>query len=110
MLMAVPKKWFSWDFHIRDDHDKPVGEVRLSAWRERGAIIAGGFENRVRRESALGAFIRSSQLWAYLGAERPRKLYRKFIPSLSNRNNFRLCCSLRSRRESREKDIGCREL
>ena len=36
MLTTVPKKRFTWDFEVQDDNQMPVGEVKLSAWRERG--------------------------------------------------------------------------
>ena len=78
MLTVVPKRWFSWDFDVEDDNRMPVGEVRLSAWRERGAVSAEGFENTVSRESALGAFVleRSGQVLAR--AEKPSAFRRTF--------------------------------
>jgi hypothetical protein len=54
MLKVMPKRWRSWDFAVIDERGQEVGEVRLSAWRERGSVVAGGLEYKVSRERALG--------------------------------------------------------
>ncbi|MCX6094816.1 MAG: hypothetical protein NTY63_08375 [Candidatus Bipolaricaulota bacterium] len=54
MLKVMPKRWCSWDFAVVDDRGQEVGEVKLSAWRERGSVVAGGLEYKVSRERALG--------------------------------------------------------
>jgi len=50
----TPKHLFVWDFVVRDDRGQEIGEVRLSAWRERGSVVAGGLEYRISRERAVG--------------------------------------------------------
>lgn len=54
MWTVTPKRWFVWDFVARDDREQEVGQVRLSGWRERGSVVAGGLEYKVSRERAVG--------------------------------------------------------
>jgi hypothetical protein len=75
---AIPIGWLAWDFDVRDDADQPQGEVRLSSWWERGAVIAGGAEYRVFRESLLGAFVLEKEGLALARAEKPSALFRSF--------------------------------
>jgi len=78
MLTTVPKKRFTWDFEVQDDNQMPVGEVKLSAWRERGAISAQRFENKVFRESARGAFVLERNGFVQARAEKPSAFRRMF--------------------------------
>ena len=57
MLSAQPKKWYSWDFTLRDADGQPVADLDLSSWRERGKVALGGAEYRVRREGLRGPFV-----------------------------------------------------
>lgn len=57
MLTAIPKGLLSWDFTLCDG-DRPVAEIWLSWWPERGALSVNGVEFNVRREGLLsGAFL-----------------------------------------------------
>lgn len=57
MLTAVPKGLFSWDFTLCNG-DRPVAEVGLAFWPERGSLNAEGTNFTVRREGLLsGAFL-----------------------------------------------------
>lgn len=71
MWSAVPKHWFSWDFVVHDANPKPVAEVRLSSWRERGAIVANGVEHKVSRQGILGAFVLVKGDSVVASAEKP---------------------------------------
>ncbi|MDD5264273.1 MAG: hypothetical protein PHU43_05480 [Candidatus Bipolaricaulis sp.] len=51
---VAPRRWCSWDFAVVDERGQEIGEVKLSAWRERGSVVAGGLEYEVSRERALG--------------------------------------------------------
>jgi hypothetical protein len=78
MLRAVPKHWFSWDFAIRDAN-RQVAEVKLSSWRERGAIRVDGVEHTVSREGILrGAFVLERGGSVLARAEKP-SVFRKMF-------------------------------
>ena len=58
MLMSVePRKWYSWDFNVQDSEGRPLGEVALSSWRERGTLSWAGSEYTVRRDGWTGPFV-----------------------------------------------------
>ena len=71
MWTAEPKHWFSWDFVIRDTTREPVAEVRLSSWRECGAIEIAGVEHKVSRRGMLGAFVVETGDSVVASAEKP---------------------------------------
>jgi hypothetical protein len=78
MWSAVPKHWFSWDFVVQDATLQPVAEVRLSSWRERGAIAAGGVEHKVSRQGILGAFVLLKDESVVASAEKPSAFRKSF--------------------------------
>jgi hypothetical protein len=57
MLSAQPKKWYSWDFILHDAEGRHVADIDVSSWRERGKVVLGGTEYRVRREGLCGPFV-----------------------------------------------------
>jgi hypothetical protein len=57
MLSAHPKKWYSWDFILNDAEGRHVADALLSSWRERGKVVLGGTEYRVRPEGLRGPFV-----------------------------------------------------
>ena len=57
MLSAVPKKWFSWDFALKDPEGRHVGDVGLSAWRERGQVVLGTSEYQIRSDGMFARFV-----------------------------------------------------
>jgi hypothetical protein len=78
MLIATPKRWFSWDFEVHKGGGQPVGDVRVSAWRERGAVTVGGIEYPVTREGVVGAFTLSDAGGVLARAVKPSALHRMF--------------------------------
>jgi hypothetical protein len=56
MLTARPKKWYSWDYDLEDE-GRLVAHLGLSPWRERGRVVMGGSEYRVRPEGWCGPFV-----------------------------------------------------
>jgi hypothetical protein len=79
MLRAVPKYWFSSDFIVKDSTSKSVGEVRLSSWRERGAVKIGEMEYAVARQGILGDYVFERQGSILARAEKPNALRNMFI-------------------------------
>jgi len=77
-MSAVPKHWFSWDFVIQDATLQPVAEVKLSSWRERGAVTIAGVEHKISRESILGAFILEREGSILARAEKPSAFRKTF--------------------------------
>ena len=71
MWSAVPKHWFSWDFAVQDSTRGPVAELKLSSWRERGAVIAAGIEHKVFRQGFLGPFVLERAGAVVASAEKP---------------------------------------
>jgi len=57
MLTARPKKWYSWDFTLQDAEGRRVADVDLSSWRERGNVVVGQSEYRVRPEGLFRQFV-----------------------------------------------------
>ena len=57
MLTAHPKKWYSWDFTLQDAEGRRVADVDLSSWRERGNVVVGQSEYRVRPEGLFRQFV-----------------------------------------------------
>jgi len=57
MLTAHPKKWYSWDFTLQDAEGRRVADGDLSSWRERGNLVVGQSEYRVRPEGLFRQFV-----------------------------------------------------
>ena len=57
MLSARPKKWYSWDYALRDADGQHLADLDLSSWRERGKLVLDGTEYRVRPEGLCGPFV-----------------------------------------------------
>lgn len=53
MLKLIPEGWFSWHFRIIEGA-RPVAEIDMSRWRERGTLSVGGAPYRVYRERLMG--------------------------------------------------------
>jgi hypothetical protein len=78
MWSAIPKHWFSWDFVVHDATLQSVAEVRLSSWRERGAVATGGVEHKVSRQGMLGAFVLMKGDSVVASAEKPSAFRKTF--------------------------------
>jgi hypothetical protein len=74
MLSAQPRKWYSWDFTLNDAEGRHVADLDLSSWRERGKVVLGGTEYRVRPE---GSAARSCQGAEELGRIRHAAWYKR---------------------------------
>ena len=57
MRRAIPKRWCSWNVTVTED-GKPVADIDLSWWREKGALTLGGQRFSVYRERLLGGEFR----------------------------------------------------
>jgi len=109
MWSAAPKHLFSWDFIIRDANHQSVAEVRLSYWRERGAVSYAGVEHKVLRQSALGAFVLEKDGVVVARAEKPSAFRKTFTIEHAGRQYTLKARSL-GRREfvlyENEREIG----
>jgi hypothetical protein len=50
MLHIEPMRWFSWDFTVERD-GRPIAEIDISWWRERGELIVEGVRYEVTRKN-----------------------------------------------------------
>jgi hypothetical protein len=57
MWTAAPKGWASWDYSVVDEAGRPVAEVSLAFWQERGGIRCAEGEFTIRREQGFGAYV-----------------------------------------------------
>jgi hypothetical protein len=78
MLSAQPRKWYSWDFTLNDAEGRHVADVDLSSWRERGKVVLGGTEYRVRPEGLCGPFVLEDDVSVRARARRTSLLAREF--------------------------------
>jgi hypothetical protein len=79
MLKAVPKTWFSWDFTIFEG-DRPVADIDISWWRERGRLVVRDESYAVYREGLLsGAFVLEAEGRVLARADKPSAFLRSFV-------------------------------
>lgn len=79
MLIAIPKRWFSWDFTVMDGA-QAVGAIDMSSWREKGVLTVEGTDYRVYREGLMsGDFILESHDRVLARARKPSAFRRAFI-------------------------------
>ena len=109
MWSAAPKHLFSSDFIIRDANHQSVAEVRLSSWRERGAVTCAGVEHKVLRQSAFGAFVLEKGGAVVARAEKPSAFHKTFTIEYEGRQYTLKARSL-GRRElvlyENEREVG----
>ena len=78
MLRAIPKGWFSWDFTVMEG-SRPVADIDISWWREKGVLTVEGKSYKVYREGLMsGAFILESGGSVLARAEKPSAFLRHF--------------------------------
>ena len=78
MLIAAPKRWFSWDFSVTEGA-QTVADIDISWWREKGVLTVQGVDYRVYREGMMsGDFILESAGAVVARAEKPSVFYRSF--------------------------------
>jgi hypothetical protein len=56
-LSVEPRKWYTWDFDLRDSEGHGLGEIALSSWRERGTLTVDGSRYAVRRDGWTGPLV-----------------------------------------------------
>jgi hypothetical protein len=79
MLQIVPTSWWSWDVKVSDEA-RPVADIAMSWWREKGALAIDGARYRVYREAPLsGAFVLAGAGGVLARAEKPSVFRREFV-------------------------------
>ena len=78
VLTLAPRNWFTWNFSVLDG-ERPLAEVYLSSWRERGTLKVEGTDYSVYRESLFGDFLLEQSGSVIARAEKPSLFYRSFI-------------------------------
>jgi len=76
-LSAVRKKWYSWDFTVRESDGRHLADLDLSSWRERGKVTVDGSEYEVRREGLCRGPFLLVQEGSVRGQARKTSLFRK---------------------------------
>lgn len=79
LLEAIPDSWFSWNFTVTDGR-RPIADIDVSWWREKGVITVDASEYRVYRERVLGgAFVLERSGSVLARAEKPSFVSRRLI-------------------------------
>ena len=78
MLHIVPTHWYSWDVTVTDQ-SRPVADIALSWWREKGELTIDGALYRVSREAPSGAFVLERAGSISARAEKPSVFRREFV-------------------------------
>jgi len=79
VLTAAPKRWYSWNFEVLDGR-RPVADVGVSCWRERGTLQVDGERYDVYREGwASGAFVLESHGEVLARATKPSAFERRLL-------------------------------
>jgi hypothetical protein len=77
-LAAVPKSWRNWDFTIEAPAGKVAAQLKVSTWRDRGALIVADVEFAVRR-SGSRFFLETPDGVTVATARRPRFWRREIV-------------------------------
>src|ERR1700739_419701 len=78
LLQLDPKSWFSWNFDVLQD-GRPIAEIDISRWRERGVLAVDGMKYDVYRSGFMhGAFILELNGTRVASAEKPSAMVRSF--------------------------------
>ena len=79
MLQIVPTHWYSWDVTVTDE-SRPVADIAMSRWREKGTLTIDHTTYRVYRESPMsGAFVLERAGSVLARAEKPSVFRREFV-------------------------------
>jgi hypothetical protein len=79
MLQIVPTHWYSWDLRVLDE-SRPVADIAISQWREKGALTIGETTYRVYREGPMsGDFVLEHAGSTLARAEKPSFFRREFV-------------------------------
>ena len=79
MLQVVPTHWYSWDVTVMDE-SRPVADLDVSWWGEKGILTIEGTTYRVYREAPMsGDFILEQAGSVLARAEKPSLFLRRFL-------------------------------
>ena len=79
MLQVVPTHWYSSDFTVRQA-SKPVADVDVSWWREKGTVTIEGVRYEAYRDGVLtGTFVLERNGAVIARAEKPSAFFRKYL-------------------------------
>ena len=79
MLQIVPKHWYSCDVTVTDE-SRPVADIAMSWWREKGALTIDGATYRVYREAPMSSAFALEHAGSVLArAENPSLFRREFV-------------------------------
>lgn len=85
MLHVVPTHWYSPDFIVRQA-SRPVADVDMSWWREKGALTVEGVRYEVYREGWMnGSFVLERNGSVIARAERPSAFFREYLVRYGDR-------------------------
>lgn len=79
MLQIVPAHWYSWDVSVTDE-SRPVADIAMSWWREKGALTIDGATYPLYREALIsGDFVLEHAGRVLARAEKPSVFRREFV-------------------------------
>lgn len=79
MLQVVPTHWYSWDVTVTDE-SRPVADITLSWWREKGELTIDGATYPLYREAPIsGDFVLEHAGRVLARAEKPSVFRREFV-------------------------------
>ena len=79
MLQIAPMSWWSCDFKVSDE-SRPVADIAISSWRDKGELTSGGATCWVYREVPLfGDFVLEGPGGVLARAEKPSVFRREFM-------------------------------
>jgi hypothetical protein len=79
MMQVVPTHWYSWDVTVTDE-SRPVADITLSWWREKGELTIDGATYPLYREAPIsGDFVLEHAGRVLARAEKPSVFRREFV-------------------------------
>ena len=84
-LQIVPTHWYSWNVTVTDE-SRPVADIAMSWWRDKGTLTIGDTTYRLYREAPMsGAFVLEHAGSVLARAEKPSAFRREFVISHADR-------------------------
>jgi hypothetical protein len=84
MLELQPKRWFSWDFDVREN-DIAIAQISISSWRERGEIFVQDTEYKLYRDGLTGPFVLEADGIVFASALKESAFRSSFVVELADR-------------------------
>ena len=79
MLQIAPLSWYSWNFKVSEE-SRPVADIAMSWWREKGALAIDDVTYRAYREGMVsGNFLLEGPGGVLARAEKPSAFRREFV-------------------------------